>query len=66
MKTFISFLTAAFIVGLVFFAIFYWIVGKNFSEAIGIASSAALGGFIVDYVRERRKNRINNRNKIQA
>ena len=58
MKTFISFLIAAILIGLVLFAIFYWLIKMDFRDAVSASMAGAVAGFVVDYVREIRKKKI--------
>jgi prolipoprotein diacylglyceryltransferase len=60
MKTFISFLIGAIIVGLVLFAILHWLF-KIESKNAGIASfGGAFADFVISYVRQYRNNRKKN------
>jgi membrane associated rhomboid family serine protease len=58
MKTFISFLIAAILIGVVLFVIFYWLIKMNFSDAVSASIGGAVAGFVVDYVREIRKKKV--------
>jgi len=65
MKTFISFFIAAILIAFVFFAIFYWLVKMEFTDALTTSISGTLAGVIVDSVRaikKKRKQRIENLN----
>ena len=60
MKTFIAFLLAAILIAVVLFAILYWLVKLDYTDAWITSISGTLAGVIVDSVRAIKKNRKQN------
>ena len=51
MKKHISLLLAAFIVGVFFFLVWYYVFGKDYDTALSLGIIAAVAGLVAEYIK---------------